>query len=216
VTRPSDNAIVWQWDNQDPFGTNSANENPTGKGSFKYWVRLPGQYYDAESGTDYNFMRDYDPTIGRYVESDPAGLRAGPNTYAYVDANPLSYIDPFGLETYGCTKPLHALGKFGQWVYNPENNELFHEYLCVLVGDKFVCGGQDRSGGPYSRGKPSDDTFESNHCKQLNPPCNVDVCVKNAIKDPTRPYYGLKGPGTNCQEWAEDVYARCIRQCRGK
>jgi len=32
--------------------------------------------YDA-AATRYNYFRDYDPASGRYVESDPIGLRAG-------------------------------------------------------------------------------------------------------------------------------------------
>ena len=29
------------------------------------YMLLPGQYYDAETNTHYNYSRDYDPSIGR-------------------------------------------------------------------------------------------------------------------------------------------------------
>jgi hypothetical protein len=52
----------------------------------------------AETGLNQNWNRDYDPMGGgRYVESDPIGLRAGNNTYAYGGDNPVSRIDPRGL-----------------------------------------------------------------------------------------------------------------------
>jgi RHS repeat-associated protein len=60
-------------------------------------LRLPGQYYDAETGMHYNWMRYYDPKTGRYVTSDPIGLAGGVNLYTYVKGNSIRWIDPWGL-----------------------------------------------------------------------------------------------------------------------
>jgi RHS repeat-associated protein len=63
--------------------------------------RLPGQYYDPETGLHYNYFRYYDPTTGRYVTPDPIGLDGGINLWPYVANNPLRWIDPRGLWTIG-------------------------------------------------------------------------------------------------------------------
>ncbi|TFW30199.1 RHS repeat-associated core domain-containing protein [Massilia horti] len=98
ITAASDDTIAWRWDAVDPFGLQAPYENPTGRGIFTYNQRFPGQVFDRETNTHYNYFRDYDPQTGRYVESDPLGLIGGVNTYAYVGANPLSAIDPLGLQ----------------------------------------------------------------------------------------------------------------------
>src|SRR5215469_10814188 len=66
--------------------------------SLLYNLRFPGQYYMAETGLSQNLNRDYDPLTGKYIESDPIGLKGGSwSTYTYVHGNPISYRDPAGL-----------------------------------------------------------------------------------------------------------------------
>jgi RHS repeat-associated protein len=89
--------VRWRWMGE-PFGASVAEEQPTANlPALQQSLRFPGQQYEPYGGRHYNHFRDYDPTTGRYVQSDPIGLAGGLNTYAYVGGNPLSNIDPAGL-----------------------------------------------------------------------------------------------------------------------
>jgi RHS repeat-associated protein len=144
VSRPSDNALRWRWDS-DLFGTSAPNQNPAGLGTFTYNLRFPGQYFDAESNVNYNYFRDFDPQVGRYVESDPAGLDASSNTYDYVGANPIMGIDVLGLFTYNAPPP--------QTVPVPRQLEAKVSCLEKCTGNALVItGGKERdnpNGGLY-------------------------------------------------------------------
>lgn len=211
---------VWQWHNIDPFGGNLPNENPAGLGIFKYNLRFPGQYYDAETGLHYNYYRDYDPTIGRYVESDPIELKGGINTYAYSDGSPTTKTDPLGLATFACTKPLHALGGEGTRS-GPDiwGNPLYHQYLCINDGKGgYTCGGQDQRGQKWydpinGPGKPSNDKYDPQTCEQKEPDNNcIEQCLLKKFAGP-RPRYGIPF-GTDCQEWSDDALKDCQKQCK--
>lgn len=102
-------ATVWRWDQQEPFGVNVPDENPSGLGTFDLPLRLPGQYFDKETGLHYNMARNYWPDGGRYVEADPLGIATTwPNVpmtrlnplYAYANNSPLRFVDPDGLKPY--------------------------------------------------------------------------------------------------------------------
>ena len=54
-------------------------------------------------GLDYMRNRWYSPAQGRFTQSDPIGVMGGTNTYAYVGDNPVSDVDPVGLDPFGAT-----------------------------------------------------------------------------------------------------------------
>jgi RHS repeat-associated protein len=133
ITNPSGNTVEWRWD-PDTFGTAAPSVT-----TVSYNIRFPGQYYLQESALYYNYFRTYDPQTGRYVESDPIGLRAGTNTYAYVRANPISHTDRFGLDDTICM--------FNKSMCNPnppppppppEVPSDLEAYLCKLIN---TCNG---------------------------------------------------------------------------
>ncbi|WP_309665641.1 RHS repeat-associated core domain-containing protein [Tabrizicola sp.] len=59
-------------------------------------AHFPGQWFQTESGLHQNWMRDYDPTTGRYLEADPLGLVDGASVYGYAGQNPMMNMDPTG------------------------------------------------------------------------------------------------------------------------
>ena len=174
ISRASDNQIVWRWDN-DPFGRHTANEDPDGDSQlFTFSLRYPGQYYDEESGLHYNYFRDYDPSTGRYIQSDPIGLQGGINTYLYANANPLVYIDPLGLAPGMGSRGASAMeaigdaidqGLCGWWPGHPDCWSMCVRWRCERDGD---CGEKEYysigRGSPYVA-SPSYDPNNDDKCE---------------------------------------------------
>lgn len=103
--------LSWRWLG-DGFGAQLPDQDPGNSGvPTTINLRFPGQYYYAETGFHYNGFRYYSPTIGRYTQSDPIGIEAGINTYGYVKANPLLYVDPEGLK--GARRNASGTGRRG-------------------------------------------------------------------------------------------------------
>ncbi|MGH9352156.1 MAG: RHS repeat-associated core domain-containing protein, partial [Terriglobia bacterium] len=65
--------------------------------------RYAGMFYHADSGLYLTEHRAYDPRTGRWLTRDPLGEGSDPaaNLYRYVQGNPISFVDPFGLDAGG-------------------------------------------------------------------------------------------------------------------
>jgi RHS repeat-associated protein len=200
------------------------------------WCTLTqAQYFDAETGLHYNNARYYDPKTGRSISADRKSvaehvqrwqenmgsrmrLPLEINPYVYVANNPIRWVDPTGLATFLCKKPLDALGGEGtRSGPDVSGNPLYHQYVCIKNGKLTECSGQDRATNwPYGPGKPSNDKFDSERCEQEEPDNDcIEQCLIKEFAEP-RPWYGLVGPGTNCQEWVDDVVTECRNQCKKK
>ena len=110
LTQP-DGQVAWQWaysafgDEQPTIGAKrftSETTTPTTGATcipeVTFNLRYPGQYFDPETKLHYNYFRTYAPGTGRYTQGDPIGLAGGWNRFGYVEGNPLSRIDPSGLD----------------------------------------------------------------------------------------------------------------------
>ncbi|EFJ2250729.1 rhs element protein RhsC, partial [Escherichia coli] len=212
----------------DEWGNLLNEENPH---QLQQLIRLPGQQYDEESGLYYNRHRYYDPLQGRYITQDPIGLKGGWNFYQYP-LNPISNIDPLGLETLKCIKPLHSMGGTGERS-GPDiwGNPFYHQYLCAPDGKgDYTCGGQDQRGeskgdGLWGPDKASNDTKEAaGRCDlvETDNSC-VENCLKGKFKE-VRPRYSVLpdiftpinlGLFKNCQDWSNDSLETCKMKCSG-
>jgi RHS repeat-associated protein len=75
-----------------PFG-----EQVSATGSTSTDHRFQGQLADTHASLYYNYFRDYDPALGRYIQSDSIGLQGGLNRFSYVGVSPLTRVDSNGL-----------------------------------------------------------------------------------------------------------------------
>jgi RHS repeat-associated protein len=62
---------------------------------------LPGQWFQLETGLNYNWHRHYDASLARYTSPDPLGFVDGPAVYAYAGGAPHIKTDRDGLNSRG-------------------------------------------------------------------------------------------------------------------
>lgn len=192
------------WDGVfDPFG------NPTSiTGSVTLNLRFPGQYFDAETGLHQNWNRDYDPTIGRYVESDPIGLEGGINPYSYALGNPLRRTDRDGKGILGCIVGGTIgglIGGSGGTIVEPGGGTVIGGIGGAEEGCDIGSGAEDalrlmQMASTFARQRAHDcPESDPDHCKKVHQQCHNE-CVD---------LYIGRGYGSD----APLLYRRCVREC---
>ncbi|NYE29638.1 RHS repeat-associated protein [Rhodanobacter sp. K2T2] len=150
---------IWSWPYVgNPFGESA----PISTAGYVLNLRYPGQYFDVETGLNYNVNRIYEPATGRYIQSDPIGLDGGINTYLYAGATPLTEFDPLGLRPPTPSEITFLRSIFGRCFDASKldiNKRLFgsrawspYDHKVNLPGSDFVGGSSDNSvniGDPY-------------------------------------------------------------------
>jgi len=131
VVDPTRNVAIWKWPlSNDPFGESAPQQDPDGDGTqFTLNMRLPGQMWDAESGLSYNYFRDYDSGTGRYVESDPIGLKGGISTYTYSLDSPIVRKDAAGLNN----------SMIRNWGPCPLVSQMFTGFPMGILASTWIC-----------------------------------------------------------------------------
>lgn len=98
---------IWQW----AFAGNPFGElPPVAPSGYAFNLRFPGQYFDTESGLNYNVHPNYESSTGRYIQSDPVGAQARPSTYAYTSNTPLMSSGALGLVEHKSGQEIDCCG----------------------------------------------------------------------------------------------------------
>lgn len=148
----------------------------------------------------YNYFRDYDPGIGRYEQSDPIGLQAGPNTYGYVLAIPLRLSDFYGLDVLVCCYGYAAGGAGHVGFGTPESGGTSGFY--PGKGESAFGGG-----GAVLPDKQSANRFDA--CKVIPADDKQGKCMEKCKLDRSANPGAYHFLNRNCTMFARDCLATC-------
>ena len=94
-----ENAKIVSYEEYSSFGSTTFQIGRSDVEAHKRY-RFAARERDAETGLYYIGARYYEPSIGRWISSDPDGVADGLNVYCYAHNNPVSLADGDGREVF--------------------------------------------------------------------------------------------------------------------
>jgi RHS repeat-associated protein len=108
------------------------------RAAFELNIRGSQQYIDKESGLHYNTHRYFDTTTGRYLSPDPIGQLGGLNLYAFVDGDPINFVDRLGLQgspSWEDDRQLSRHASIADWDFDRRLRYVFNTMADLYPGE---------------------------------------------------------------------------------
>ncbi len=193
----SDGVVVWKA-SYDVFGAATVTV-----ATVENHLRLPGQYFDAETGLHYNWRRYYDPATGRFLSRDP--VRDEYNHFLYAQNNPLTKFDPDGLRAKvsvpippggGICKVYTSLDfcECGVKCGGSLGSSKAKGAGCELAADVDLCNGRNGNG---PGGFPAPKVCVAAGCKVGDGTCKAELL--KACYDFSKKKWAASGPAVGCK-----------------
>ncbi|WP_460500329.1 RHS repeat-associated core domain-containing protein, partial [Dyella jejuensis] len=151
----SNGNAIWQF----AYAGNPWGETQPTSNGYVDNFRLPGQYYDQETGLANYGPRTYGADIGGFNQPDPTGQRGGYNLYVYASDNPLHFVDALGLQQTDELDP-----KTSEALNTPETNA---EVKALDESQAEAARAQDAK--PFLSRRPASEFGEFGQCSAVKP-----------------------------------------------
>ena len=161
-----------------------AAENPNHLNPYMF----TGRRFDIETGLYYFRSRYYNPYIGRFMQTDPAGYDADMNLYRYCMNNPLVFVDPTGTLTVSFPSVIidpnaFVPNEFDDPFYDPCNLDFSYQWEAPKQPGRTICLAVRIAATPIFLGRAAAIACEAGWCNVMLSRCAVWCETSREVHD---------------------------------